>query len=462
MNRYYDLIAIGGGSGGLAVAEKAAAFGKRVAIVDPGPLGGTCVNSGCVPKKVMWYAAQLAHAVKDAGAYGVETEYQGIDWQTLINGRESYVANINDYWRTYLEDLSITHLQGKAKFINANQVEVDGEHYSSDHIVIATGGRPIIPRMPGAELGITSDEFFRLNERPDSIAIIGAGYIGVELAGVLRALGSKVTAIALENRVLEVFDEMISDTIDAAMQTQGINLQLGFEVSQLSKKDGSIVIHSRKGQKLKGFDKVIWAVGRTPNTDELNLPAAGITTLPNGVVPVDGYQNTDVHGIYAIGDVIDRKPLTPVAIAAGRRLAERLFDNHPERKLDYNNIPTVVFAHPPIGTIGLTESEARDQHARVAVYETRFTPMRYALNKTGMPTAMKLVCAGKEEKVVGIHLVGDGADEMLQGFAVAVKMGATKADFDNTVAIHPTSAEELVTMKHPRDVFKKVSVNRAA
>ncbi|WP_373510891.1 glutathione-disulfide reductase [Thiocapsa sp.] len=450
MSQHFDLIAIGGGSGGLAVAEKAAQLGRRVAVVETGKLGGTCVNTGCVPKKVMWYGANLAAAVADAPGYGVKVQSEGIDWPMLVAGRNRYVAEIHGYWEGYVERQGITRIQGQARFVDAKTIAVGEDRYSADHIVIATGGRPIVPRMPGAELGITSDGFFALETQPKRVAIIGGGYIGVELAGVLRALGTEVTIVALEDRVLFLFDPMISETLAENMGSEGIKMRLEFEVAALEKNADGLALVARNGERLGGFDTLLWAVGRTPNTRELNLEAAGVAMQPNGIVPVDAYQNTNVPSIYAIGDVIGREPLTPVAIAAGRRLAERLFGGKPDLKLDYENVPTVVFAHPPIGKVGLTEPEARERYGdTLTVYETSFTPMRYALNAHGPKTAMKLVCVGPEERVVGIHAIGDGVDEMMQGFGVAVKMGATKADLDSTVAIHPSSAEELVTLKVP-------------
>ncbi len=449
MNRHFDLIAIGGGSGGLAVAERAAAHGRRVAVVEPASMGGTCVNNGCVPKKVMWYAANLAHAVDDAPAFGIPAQRDATDWARLVRGRQQYIGNINRYWDGYVGELGITHLQGQARFIGPGEIEVDGQPYVADHIVVATGGRPIVPPLPGAELGITSDGFFQLTEQPRRVAVIGGGYIGVELAGVLAALGSEVTVVALEQRLLEVFDPMISQVLMQEMKRQAIALRLSFRVAGLAKTAAGIALDAVDGERLDGFDCVIWAVGRAPNTRTLNLQAAGVEVRSNGIVPTDDYQNTNVPGIYAIGDITGRTPLTPVAIAAGRRLADRLFNDQPERRVDYDNIPSVVFSHPPVATVGLSEPAARERHAKVTVYRTEFTPMRHALSKHGVTTAMKLVCAGDEQRVVGIHLIGDNVDEMLQGFAVAVKMGATKADFDNTLAIHPISAEELVTLKVP-------------
>jgi glutathione reductase (NADPH) len=450
MDNHFDLFVIGGGSGGLAVAEKAAAYGKRVALAESDKIGGTCVNVGCVPKKVMWYAANLAEAVRGAPDFGVDASLSGIDWRKLVEGREGFIAGILDFWNGYVVGEGITSLPHKARFVDARTLEVGGMRYTADHIAIATGSRPIVPRVPGYELGITSDGFFALTEQPRNLCVVGAGYIGIELAGVMRALGSNVTVVALEERVLETFDPIVSETVSHNMAQEGIAMHLPFAVSALERRDDGIAVVSRDGAALTGFDTVLWAIGRRPNTEELDLAAAGIEPAPNGTIPTDAFQNTGVAGIYAVGDVTGRAPLTPVAIAAGRRLADRLFNEQSERRLDYENIPTVVFAHPPVGSVGMTEADARAADSgRVTIYQTQFQPMRYALNRHGPRTAMKLVCVGDEERVVGIHMVGDGVDEMLQGFAVAVKMGATKADFDNTVAIHPVSAEELVTLKQP-------------
>ncbi len=450
MSRNYDLIALGGGSGGLAVAEQAAQLGKRVAVIEANRLGGTCVNQGCVPKKVMWYAAHLAEAARDGAAFGVRADVQGFDWSALVAGRDRYVANINDYWDGYASQQGIERIAGLGRLVDANTVEVAGTRYSADHIVIATGGRPLVPRLPGAELGIDSDGFFALKQQPRRVAVIGGGYIGVELAGVLRALGSKVTLVALEQRLLWAFDPMIGETLAENLGEAGVRLHLGFEVAALERHEDGIRLRPKAGKPLCGFDTVIWAVGRVANTSGLGLDAAGVAMNPNGTIATDDLQQTNVAGIYAIGDVTGREPLTPVAIAAGRRLARRLFGGEVGLTLDYRDVPTVVFAHPPVARVGLTEPEAQARYGDdLTVYETRFRPMRYALNDRGPTTAMKLVCAGPQERVVGIHLIGDGVDEMLQGFAVALKMGATKADLDATVAIHPTASEELVTLRDP-------------
>lgn len=445
----YDLIVIGGGSGGLAVAETAAQLGKKVAVIENRKLGGTCVNNGCVPKKVMWYAANLAHSVDDASAFGIPSTRGKTDWEKLVAGRERYIENINAYWDSYIDDSGIDHLQGFGRFVDPRTVEVAGRRYHAEHIVIATGGQPILPPVPGAELGITSDGFFELEQQPERVAVIGGGYIGVELGGMLRALGSEVALMAMEGRLLERFDPMISETIEQEMRQQDIQLRTGFTVTSLQQDAQGITVNGIGGDSVGGFDCVIWAVGRRGNTEGLNLEAAGVKIQPGGIIAVDEHEYTGIAGIHAIGDINGKTALTPVAISAGRKLAARLFANQPDSKADYCNIPSVVFSHPPIGTVGLSETEARRQYGseQVAIYKSVFTPMRYALTDHGVTTAMKLVCVGDEERVVGIHMVGDNVDEMLQGFAVSVKMGATKSDFDNTVAIHPTSAEELVTMK---------------
>lgn len=446
---HFDLIAIGGGSGGLAVAEIAAQLGKDVAVVESSDIGGTCVNKGCVPKKVMWYAAHLATAVHDAPAFGLPTQCDKTDWHHLVTARERYIDNINHYWNGYVDDLGIAYMQGSAQFVDAKTIRVEGQQHTADHIVIATGGYARVPDIPGANVGITSDGFFQRHDQPMRVAVIGAGYIGVELAGVLNGLGSDVVLVARGDRLLAHFDPMLSEIISEEMQQHGVTIHLSSQVSKLEKNDSGICVclnHDR----LDSFDCVIWAAGRRPNTEQLNLRAAGITAQTNGSIAVDAFQNTSVAGIYAIGDVTGQAPLTPVAIAAGRKLARRLFAGESNLKVDYHNIPSVIFSHPPIGTVGLSEPQARKRYTeKVTVYKTRFTPMRYALTRKQSTTAMKLVCVGEDEKIVGLHVIGDGADEMLQGFAVAVKMGATKADFDETIAIHPTSAEELVTLKTP-------------
>ncbi|WP_126457068.1 glutathione-disulfide reductase [Sulfuriflexus mobilis] len=449
MSKHYDLIAIGGGSGGLSAAERAAKYGAKCAVIESGPMGGTCVNVGCVPKKVMWYAGMLAHAVEDAKGYGFDAKTGALDWDTLVKGRQGYIQGINDWYHTYLADSNIDEIVGTATFIDAHTVEVNGEQYTAEHIVIAPGTQPVVPATPGAELGIDSDGFFALKEQPRRMAVVGSGYIAVEIAGLMRALGTEVTLIIRRQHVLGNFDAMLREVLMEEMLSAGINIMSSMEIEQVEKAaDGSLTLQCSGGHSLSGFDSLLWAIGREPNTAALNLPATGVEVDKAGYIPTDDFQNTNVAGVYAVGDVTGRAALTPVAIGAARRLADRLFDNKTERKLDYANIPTVVFSHPPIGTVGLSEDEARALHGdAVKVYSSRFTPMYHALTEHKTQTAMKLVCVGAQEKVVGIHIIGLGADEMLQGFAVALRMGATKKDLDDTVAIHPSSAEELVTMR---------------
>lgn len=452
-DKYYDLISIGGGSGGLSMPEWAARYyNKHCAIIEPGPLGGTCVNVGCVPKKIMWFGAHLIHAMNVAPGYGLEIQKKPVDWQVLVRRRQHYIDGIHNWYQTFLKDLNIDHIKGAAQFVDANTIDVNGEHYTADHILIATGGTPFVIPVPGAELGITSDGFFELDHAPEHVCIIGGGYIGIELAGILNAFGSKVS-LAMRSYDLDFmpgFDSLLREVQLEEMTKAGIRIEPGnANIAGLEKlHDGLLSLLWDNDEQLSGFDCVIWAVGRKPNSAGLNLGAAGIATDDRGFIPTDEFQNTNVHGIYAVGDVTGRLALTPVAIGAARTLADRVFGGQSKRKLEYNNIPTVVFGHPPMGTIGLTEEQARAEHGNaITIYQTRFTPMYYAPAEHKIDTAMKLVCLGPEEKVIGLHIIGDGADEMLQGFAVAINMGACKSDFDNTVAIHPTSAEELVIMR---------------
>ncbi len=449
MPKHYDLIAIGAGSGGLSAAERAALHGKKAAVVEKAKLGGTCVNLGCVPKKVMWSAASISHALEDARGYGFDVVVNDFDWTQLVESRDGFIQGINDWYKTYLADSDIDAITGEARFVDAHTIEVDGEQYTADHIVISPGGEPIVPPVPGAEHGITSDGFFGLKEQPKRVAVVGAGYIGVEVAGLLRALGSEVDLLVRSNEFLLGFDAVVREGLMEEMVNAGVNILSNTQVESIEKgEDGKLTVHGHGGHQLTEFDALIWAVGRRPLTGGLNLEAAGIELDDRGFIPTDEFQNTRVPGVYAVGDATGRAQLTPVAIAASRRLCDRLFDGQSDRHLDYENIPSVVFSHPPIGTVGLTETQAREIHGdAVKCYQTRFTPMYHALTEHKVQTAMKLVCVGAQERVVGCHMLGHGVDEMLQGFAVAIRMGATKKDFDDTVAIHPTSSEELVTMR---------------
>ena len=445
---HYDYIAIGGGSGGLATAQRAADHGARVAIIEPRRLGGTCVNAGCVPKKIMWTAASLAHALDDARGYGFDLELAGHDWAALKAGRDGYVARLNALYEANLQKKKIDWLRGTARFVDGHTLAVGEALLTAPHITIATGGEPLVPRLPGAAFGVTSDGFFALAARPERIAVVGSGYVAMELAGVFAGLGSAVRVFARHERVLRSFDVMLSAALALEMAGDGIELVTHAIPAAVQAGADGQWLELADGRSFGPFDTVLWAIGRTPRSAALELERAGVASYADGVVITDKFQNTSVAGVYAIGDVTGREALTPVAIAAGRRLADRLFGGEPDRPLDYECIPTVVFSQPPIGTIGLTEVAARELHgAAVRTYTSGFVPMYHALTVRQRRAEMKLVCVGAEERIAGLHVIGHGADEMLQGFAVAVKMGARKRDFDDTVAIHPTAAEEFVTLR---------------
>lgn len=450
MTKHYDYLAIGGGSGGIASINRAAMYGQKCALIEAKELGGTCVNVGCVPKKVMWHAAQIAEAIHQYGPdYGFDTTVNTFDWKRLIANRSAYIDRIHHSYDKVLGKNNADVIKGFARFIDAHSVEVNGEKITADHILIATGGRPSHPSIPGAEYGIDSDGFFQLNAMPKRVAVVGAGYIAVEIAGVLNALGAETHLFVRQHAPLRHFDPMIVETLVTVMNNEGPCLHTESVAKAIVKNaDGSLTLQLENG-KACTVDSLIWAIGREPATDNLNLAATGVHTNAKGYIEVDKYQNTSVKGLYAVGDNTGAVELTPVAVAAGRRLAERLFNNQPEAHLDYSNIATVVFSHPPIGTIGLTETAAISKFGQgnVKVYQSAFTAMYSAVTQHRQPCRMKLVCVGEEERIVGLHGIGFGMDEILQGFAVAVKMGATKRDFDNTVAIHPTAAEEFVTMR---------------
>ncbi len=446
--RHYDLIAIGGGSGGLAVTQRAAEYGARTAVVEPGPLGGTCVNAGCVPKKVMWNAAHLMQGARDAASYAIEMPPPRCDWAELRRRRDGYIARLNGVYACNLDRRQVAVHTGNASFVDAYTLKVGDQVITADRIVVATGGRPKFPAIPGAKLGISSDGFFKLDVLPGRVAVVGSGYIAVELAGMLNGFGSRVEQLVRRDSVLRGFDPMIQSALAREMEHSGVKIVSGAVPASLTRHvDGTHYLVAEDGRWFGPYDAVIWAIGREPATPELNLHNAGVLLDPSGFVPTDAWQCTNVGHIFAIGDVTGRVPLTPVAIAAGRRLSDRLFGGHDDRLLDYDCVPTVVFSHPPVGTVGLTEPEARQRHGHVEIRTTSFVSMYHALSDKRPKCDMKLVLAGPDLTVVGCHVVGDGADEMLQGFAVAMRMGATLRDFQDTVAIHPTNAEELVTMR---------------
>ncbi|KAL6714944.1 Glutathione reductase [Lecanora helva] len=464
ISRECDYLVIGGGSGGIASARRASGqWGAKTIAVESNRLGGTCVNVGCVPKKITWNAAAIAETLHQAKPYGFSIkETAPFDWSTFKHKRDEYVRRLNGIYGSNLGNDKVEWMHGRAHLLSKNEAEVvldDGskETIRAKKILLATGGHPNVPKnIPGAELGITSDGFFDLEKRPDKVALVGAGYIAVEMAGMFHHLGAETHLFIRHDKFLRTFDPMIQDTIVNEYKRQGIIIHRNSSQSKLEKTEKGLRLHYSDSKTKEGsldLDTVLWAIGRSPEVEDLGLDKAGVKQNERGQIVADEYQNTNIDGIYSLGDVCGKVELTPVAIAAGRQLSNRLFGG-PEYKnahLDYTNIPSVVFAHPEVGSIGITEPAAREKYGddKVKVYNTTFTDLYFTMlepeQKT--PSSFKLVCVGPEEKIVGLHILGKGTSEVLQGFGVAVKMGATKKDFDSCVAIHPTSAEELVTLK---------------
>ncbi len=445
----YDLIVLGGGSGGLAAAFRAAQHGQRVAMLEPGELGGTCVNVGCVPKKAMWLAADLSAKIGMAAAMGFDVPVRpALDWKELVVHRQAYIANIHASYLKRLNENNVVRVPRMGRLVDAHTVECsDGVRISATHILIATGAHPQRPDIPGAELGAVSDDFFNLCDAPERVAIVGGGYIAVELAGLLQALGSKVTLLVRGARLLERFDAELTAQLAENLRHQGVQVQFNYRLRELRREGEAVVAYGHDGPHEAVFNQVFFATGRRGNSAGLGLEALGIVVGDKGEVEVDEWQTTAVPSVHAVGDIAGKVGLTPVAIAAARKLMDRLFGGNPQAKMDYANVASVVFSHPALGAVGLSEEEAREQHGDVRVYRSNFRPMLEALSDGTQRSLFKLVCVGEEERVVGVHLLGEAADEILQGFALAVKMGATKAQFDDTVAIHPTSAEEIVLMR---------------
>ncbi|MFT5712843.1 MAG: glutathione reductase (NADPH) [Glaciecola sp.] len=449
VKKHFDYICIGGGSGGIASANRASKHGKKAAIIEAKDIGGTCVNVGCIPKKAMWFGAQVAEAIhKYSPDYGFDITVNSFSWPKLVASRAAYIDRIHQSYDRVLGNNGVDLIKGFAKFIDNRTIDVDGDIYTADHITIATGGRPIKPTIPGAELGIDSDEFFDVSEQPKRVIVVGAGYIGVELAGVMHSLGSETHLLVRREKPLRNFDDMLSDTLVEIMAEDGPKLHPHTEVISIEKQaDGSLRASLNTGGHID-CDALIWAIGREPSNDKINIENTDVELDERGYIKVDKYQNTTAAGIYAVGDNIGKVDLTPVAVRAGRLLSERLFNSKTDAHMDYDLIPTVVFSHPAIGTMGLSEKEAVAKYgeSNIKVYNSSFAAMYTAVTSHRQATKMKLVCEGVNEKVVGLHGIGFGMDEILQGFAVAIKMGATKADFDACVAIHPTSGEEFVTL----------------
>lgn len=448
----FDYIVLGGGSAGIASARRAAGHGARVALVEARRLGGTCVLLGCIPKKLMYNAAAIADVMGVARDYGFQVDAR-LDWSKLKAQRHAVVERLVGIYHHHLEQANVTLIPGRAKLrqgdgLDAPEVEVDGERLRAPHVLIATGGTPRVPAIAGAQLGITSNGFFELDSLPKRVAIVGAGYVGMEFAGILRSLGSEVTIFARHGRPLIHFDTMLQAELLGHVERSGIEFVSEAQPLRIVRTDASVLKVVSAAGEHQGFDTLIWAVGRQPNTAGMGLSELSVDLDEAGHVKVDEFQDTSVRGLHAVGDVTGKVPLTPVAIAAGRALSDRLFGGAVGRKLDYECIPTVIFSRPPVATVGLSEQAARTQFGDdVTIHTSRFTNLFHSVTKERPKTAMKLVTQTSTDRVLGVHIIGRDADEMIQGVAIAVRMGATKADFDRTVAVHPTGGEELVTMR---------------
>jgi glutathione reductase (NADPH) len=449
---YFDYIVIGAGSGGIATANRAASYGKKVALIEKNIIGGTCVNVGCVPKKIMWHASQIAEALELANNYGFNINQQldanNFNWKQLINSTNDYISRIHKAYTNIFQKNKITLITAEAYFFDSNTVIVAGEKYHAEHICIATGGYPKVPDIPGANYGITSNDFFSLQQQPKKIVIIGSGYIAVEIASFLNSIGTDTTIIARKNNILTSFDNSISSSLAELLQQQGIKILFNTLVTKIDNANNSLNIHLNNNSSIQA-DTVLWAIGRLPAVESLKLASAAVNTDTQGYIAVDNHQNTSQANIYAIGDNTGNIQLTPVAIAAGRKLADRIFNSQKQSCICYKNIASVIFSHPPVGTIGMTEKQAINTFgkANIKIYTSEFKPMYLSVANINAITTIKMITLATTDKIIGLHIIGVAADEMLQGFAVAIKMGATRSDFNETIAIHPTSAEEVVLIK---------------
>jgi glutathione reductase (NADPH) len=443
----FDLFVIGAGSGGVRASRMSASYGARVAVAEASNLGGTCVNLGCVPKKLMVYASAFSAAAEDAAGFGWTMPTPTFDWATLIANKDREIERLNGIYRGLLEDSGVRIVEGRARLLDRNTVEVNGERFTTERVLIATGGRPFIPPIPGAELGITSDQVFHLEKRPKKIAIMGGGYIAVEFAGIFNGLGTEVMLNYRGPVFLRGFDDDLRSTLAEEMTKRGIDLRFDSLVERIECTGDRYAVTLNSGDVVEA-DELLCAIGRVPNTAGLGLEEIGIDLTESGAVVVDEHLESSVPGIFAIGDCIDRVALTPVALAEGMAIAETLFNDNPT-VVDYTNIPSAVFSQPDIGTVGLTEAEARNDGFDVEIYRSTFRPMVHTLSGRDEKTMMKLVVDHSTDRVLGVHMVGPDAGEIIQGMAVALKAGATKATFDRTIGIHPTAAEEFVTMRTP-------------
>ena len=445
----FDLFVIGAGSGGVRASRMAAGYGARVAVAEASNLGGTCVNLGCVPKKLMVYASSFSGAAADAVGFGWTVPTTTFDWATFIANKDREIERLSGIYRRLLEGSGVRIVEGRARLLDRNTVEVNGERFTTERILIATGGRPFIPPIPGAELGITSDQVFHLEKQPKKIAIMGGGYIAVEFAGIFNGLGSEVMLNYRGPLFLRGFDDDLRSTLAEEMTKRGIDLRFDSLVERIECTGDKYAVTLNSGEVIE-TDELLCAIGRVPNTAGLALEEIGVDLTDRGAVVVDEILESSVSGIYAIGDCIDRVALTPVALAEGMAIAESLFNDNPT-VVDYTNIPSAVFSQPNIGTVGLTEAEARNDGFDVEIYRSTFRPMVHTMSGRNEKTMMKLVVDRTTDRVLGVHMVGPEAGEIIQGMAVALKAGATKATFDSTIGIHPTAAEEFVTMRTPVD-----------
>ncbi|MGF6593763.1 glutathione-disulfide reductase [Pseudomonas vranovensis] len=445
----FDLFVIGAGSGGVRAARFAAGFGAKVAVAESRYLGGTCVNVGCVPKKLLVYGAHFADDFEQAAGFGWSLEDAQFDWGQLIANKNREIERLNGIYRNLLVNSGVTLLEGHAKLTGAHEVEVDGQRYSAEHILIATGGWPQIPDIPGKELAISSNEAFYLKDLPKRVLVVGGGYIAVEFAGIFQGLGAKTSLLYRGDLFLRGFDASVREHLKEELEKRGMDLQFNSDIQRIERQDdGSLKATLKDGRELVA-DCVFYATGRRPMLDNLGLENTGVELDPRGFIRVDDLYQTTAPSILAIGDVIGRVQLTPVALAEGMAVARRLFKPEQYRPVDYQNIPTAVFSQPPIGTVGLTEEQALEQGHKVQIFESRFRPMKLTLTEVQEKTLMKLVVDADTDRVLGCHMVGPDAGEIIQGLGIALKAGATKQQFDETIGVHPTAAEEFVTLRTP-------------
>ena len=441
----FDLITIGAGSGGVRASRVAAQYGARVAIVEERYLGGTCVNVGCIPKKLFVYASEFSEAVEDAAGFGWTAPKPGFDWRKLIANKNHEIERLNGVYGKLLTDSGVRIINGRAVVIEPHTVAIGNERLTAQYILVATGGWPTIPEIPGAELAISSNEAFFLERFPSRAIIVGGGYIGVEFAGIFHGLGAKVTLVHRGPLFLRGFDDDLRQALADEMRKREIELHFNSLVEKIEGNRAGVRVRLSDGASLEA-DLIMFATGRAPNSRGLGLEQAGIALDANGAVMVDRYSCSSVPNIYAVGDVTNRRNLTPVAIAEGRAVAETLFNGKP-MSVEYEDVPSAVFSQPPIGTVGLTEVEARERYGKVDVYKSSFRPLKHTVSGRDERAFMKLVVDPKTDRVVGCHMMGPDAGEIIQGLAIALKCNATKAQFDATIGIHPSAAEEFVTMR---------------